>query len=73
MRKEKQQKKSCLPQAWVKCEIVLGGAHAPPVLFLLLFLSPYTPPLNPYASSFASPLSLRTAQWEPLQDTVQSA
>lgn len=55
----------------MKCEIVLGGAHAPPVLFLLL--SPPHTPLNPFASSFASPLSLRAAQWEPRQDTVQSA
>lgn len=56
----------------MKCEIVLGGPHAPPVLFLLLLSSPHTP-LNPFASSFASPLSLRTAQWEPRQDTVQTA
>lgn len=57
----------------MKCEIVLGGPHAPPVLFLLLFSPRHTPPLNPFASFFASPLSLRTAQWEPRQDTVQTA
>lgn len=65
-------KKSCLPQAWVKCEIVLG------VMLLLSSSSsssppPHIPPLNLFASSFASPLSLRTAQWEPRQDTVQTA
>lgn len=36
-------------------------------------LPPNTPPLNPFASSFASPLSLHTAQWELCQDTVQRA
>lgn len=56
----------------MKCEIVLG------VMLLLSSSSsssppPHIPPLNPFASSFASPLSLRTAQWEPRQDTVQTA
>lgn len=65
-------KKNCLPQAWVKCEIVLG------VMLLLSSsssssLPPHIPPLNPFASSFASPLSLCTAQWEPRQDMIQTA
>lgn len=64
--------KSHLLPAWVKCEIVLGGAGTPPILFFLS-PSPSTPPLNPFVSSFASPLSLCSAQRTPLQVRVQSA